>query len=94
MKIVNLMGVEVQLLEKLLGDLEEKYACAGCNDFSVENTPEMRLMVGIIEAEWENRVGVPKEDRRELSFDAQGNIMTMDSMVLEYFQRRFGIKKD
>ena len=89
-----LLQVEADLLKKLLEDLGDKYKCAGCNDFTVENNPEMRLMVSIIEREWENKVGIPEGERCELSFDAQGNIMTTDSMVLEYFQRKFGFKKE
>ena len=89
MKTVELLDVEVQLLEKLFKDLEDKYAYAGCNDFEIESTPEMNLLVAIVEKDWEDRAGVPEEARSEVHFNDQGDITTSDFMVLEHFQRKF-----
>ena len=90
MKTVTFLDVETQLLKRLLQDLLDRYACAGCNDMEIESSPEMNLLVAIIEKDWNDRNGVPEEDRSELHV-ADGKIQTMDFMVLDHFLNKFGI---
>ncbi len=92
MKTVELLDVEVQLLKQLLGDLSNRYACASCNELEIESSPEMRLLVAIIETGWSDRNNVPNEDRLGVDHTPEGKITTMDFMVLEHFQKKLGIE--
>ncbi len=95
MNTIHLTDTENILLKKLLGELDNLYACAACNDFVVESTPEMASLVATIQEAWENENGVPKEDRNPFPVEHKegGKIETMDFEVLRYFLKKFGLEE-
>ena len=93
MKKIDFSDVELELLKRLFQDLGDRYTCAGCNEMDITSTPEMNLLVATIEDEWYEQARVPKEERIELGFSPDGKIRTMDSIILGYFERKFGLEK-
>jgi hypothetical protein len=89
MKSVILVEAELDLLRRLLGDLRDRYTCASCNDMDVEANPNTEALVAAIEREWDKRNDVPN---RPPPLIRNGKILTMDFMVLEYFQKKFGLE--
>ena len=89
---VQLSDSEAGVFKRLLKDLQDRYVCASCNDFTMEDTPENREVLEAAEHSWHVRAGTPQESRQvHLGLDHNQRIMTMDFVVLEHFLDKFGI---
>ena len=82
-KIVKMTEAEIKTLLDFLEDLSNEYGNAGCNDFTLLNTPEnLEMVISAI------KYGYRDDDQKEvleniLSKDKK-TIRTVDFVVLDY----------
>lgn len=83
---------EAMLLDEMLEELDERFSRAGCNDYSLPDTPENWQLVKEAEAETEKDNPDPEPYVRD------GKVHTSDFIVLAHLRKKlrehFGVEKN
>ncbi len=88
MRKFELSDPEFEILKRFFKELEHHHACAGCNDFEIESTPEMNLVVGLAEARWHRLAGEEAPTKIDVH---DGKVHSMDFIIREYIESSIGI---
>ena len=90
MTAIILSCTEMELLSHFIAELEFHHSVAGCNEMEIKDTPRMRVQIEAAEHQWQEKHGVPEEERWKPGI-RNGRIQTQDHMILDYLKERLGV---
>ena len=91
MRKFELEDEEFEILKGFFKNVENSQANASCNDFEIESTPEMNLVVALAEARWHRLAGAEAPTSVELR---EGKVHSMDFILREYLESLLGINTE
>ena len=94
---MNLKLAEDKILKEAIEELEDKQACAGCNDLEIPDTEESRQLLREAFA-WNNNCSIEDienhddwNEEYEFKSYRKGTLLTSDSLMIYLLKKRCGL---